>query len=166
MKTFLAQNQFISNSTAISPRAVGSTADSAYRLQNVARPDATAERDPQPNSVSDAEPLPVSLTSGTAAAFPPLPACDATAAPSSAAFVAAEAAVSEPLVAPSETAATIAIRAAAASDADCISEIFFYARKLMKQPPRFLLDEAAFMAEVEEVPLFLREDGYLQRREA
>ena len=49
---------------------------------------------------------------------------------------------------------------------DCISEIFFYARKLMKQPPRFVLDEAQFMADVEEVPLFLREDGYLERREA
>jgi len=49
---------------------------------------------------------------------------------------------------------------------DCINEIFFYARKLMKQPPRFILNERQFMAEVEEVPLFLREDGYLQRREA
>jgi len=54
----------------------------------------------------------------------------------------------------------------ASSDIDCINEIFFYARKLMKQPPRFVLDEVAFMAEVEETPLFLREDGYLQRREA
>ena len=54
----------------------------------------------------------------------------------------------------------------AAADIDCISEIFFYARKLMKQPPRFVLDDAAFMADVEETPLFLREDGYLQRREA
>jgi hypothetical protein len=36
----------------------------------------------------------------------------------------------------------------------------------MKQPPTFVLDEEAFLAEVEETPLFLREDGYLQRREA
>lgn len=49
---------------------------------------------------------------------------------------------------------------------DCISEIFFYARKLMKQPPRFVLDEARFLANIDEEPLFLREDGYLQRREA
>ena len=49
---------------------------------------------------------------------------------------------------------------------DHINEIFFYARKLMKQPPRFVLDEARFLADIEETPLFLREDGYLQRREA
>ena len=47
---------------------------------------------------------------------------------------------------------------------DCISEIFFYARKLMRGHQGFVLDEAAFMAEVEEVPLFIREDGYLKRQ--
>jgi hypothetical protein len=52
---------------------------------------------------------------------------------------------------------------AAPSDIDCISEIFFYARKLMKQPPRFVLDEAEFMAEVEEEPLFLRDGDHLRR---
>ena len=90
---------------------------------------------------------------------------------------------------------------------DCIHEIFFYARKLMKghrasmcpgcENPEFAyetvdggamyrcadcgksvhfsgadlaaastIDEAAFEASIDEVPLFLREDGYLQRREA
>jgi hypothetical protein len=54
---------------------------------------------------------------------------------------------------------------AAADDlTDCINEIFFYARKLMKQPPRFILDEGRFLAEIEEVPLFIREDGYLKRQ--
>ena len=62
---------------------------------------------------------------------------------------------------PPSTAAAVPI-----ADIDCINEIFFYARKLVKQPPRFVLDESRFLAEVEEVPLFLREDGYLQRREA
>jgi hypothetical protein len=47
---------------------------------------------------------------------------------------------------------------------DCISEIFHYARKLMRGHQGFVLDEAAFMAEVEEIPLFIREDGYLKRQ--
>ena len=56
---------------------------------------------------------------------------------------------------------------AGALGTEFIHEIFFYARKLMTgEIPAFVLDEAAFMAEVEETPLFLREDGYLQRREA
>jgi hypothetical protein len=44
-------------------------------------------------------------------------------------------------------------------ETDCISEIFFYARKLMKEPAGFVLDEQAFMAEIEETPLFLRQTG-------
>lgn len=49
--------------------------------------------------------------------------------------------------------------AAGALETDHISEIFFYARKLMKEPVGFILDEQAFMAEVEEAPLFLRQAG-------
>ena len=112
----------------------------------------------------------------------------------------AEAAVSKPLVAPSETAAPIsvsdgvlltslpsaemelsattaralsetegAVSVSAASSDNHIHEIFVYARKLLAGHPDlvgFVLDEAAFMAEVEEIPLFIREDGYLRRREA
>ena len=44
-----------------------------------------------------------------------------------------------------------------------IPEIFHYVRKLMKQPPRFILDTDAFMAEVEEVPLFVRDGEHLCR---
>jgi hypothetical protein len=51
----------------------------------------------------------------------------------------------------------------AASPIDHIHEIFHYVRKLMKQPPRFVLDEAAFMAEVEEEPLFIRDGEHLRR---
>jgi hypothetical protein len=43
---------------------------------------------------------------------------------------------------------------------DCIHEIFHYARKLCRESNavdrRFVLDEAAFMAELDEPPLFLR----------
>ncbi len=52
---------------------------------------------------------------------------------------------------------------ATAAPTDHIHEIFFYVRKLMKQQPRFVIDEAAFMAEVEEVPLFVRDGDHLRR---
>jgi hypothetical protein len=52
---------------------------------------------------------------------------------------------------------------AAAEAIDHIHEIFFYVRKLMKEPPRFVLDEAAFMAEIEEEPLFIRDGKHLRR---
>ncbi len=47
-----------------------------------------------------------------------------------------------------------------------IHEIFHYARKLMTDAPRFVLDEARFLSDIDEKPLFLREDGYLRRWEA
>jgi hypothetical protein len=46
---------------------------------------------------------------------------------------------------------------------DHIHELFYFVRKLMKQPPRFVLDEEAFMSAIDETPLFVREDGYLRR---
>jgi hypothetical protein len=49
---------------------------------------------------------------------------------------------------------------------DHIPEIFHWVRKLLKDAPAFVLDEARFLADIDEEPLFLREDGYLQRREA
>jgi hypothetical protein len=57
---------------------------------------------------------------------------------------------------PAGTEVAASVRTAASDPTDCISEIFFYARKLMKQPPAFVLDEAAFMAAIDEEPLFLR----------
>ena len=120
-------NPFL-NSSVISPRTEVSTADSECRLQNVARPDATAERDPHPISEPPSN-------EGRPSEAPALDAPNTH-------------------------------ENAGALGTEFIHEIFFYARKLMKQPPAFVLDEAAFMADVEETPLFLREDGYLQRREA
>ena len=45
---------------------------------------------------------------------------------------------------------------ATAEQTNYINEIFFYARKLIAEDRRFVLDEAAFMAAIDEVPLFLR----------
>ena len=49
-----------------------------------------------------------------------------------------------------------------------IHEIFHYVRKLFSEGSenRFVLNEREFMDAIDEEPLFLREDGYLQRREA
>ena len=48
-----------------------------------------------------------------------------------------------------------------------IHEIFHWVRKLMTgKTPAFVLDEGAFMAEVEEVPLFIRDGEHLKRWEA
>jgi hypothetical protein len=55
---------------------------------------------------------------------------------------------------------------ASASPINHINEIFHYARKLMRGHQGFVLDEAAFMADVEEVPLFIRSGDHLRRWEA
>ena len=73
--------------------------------------------------------------------------------------VASESAAASPC--PPSTAAAVHFDEPGATD--CISEIFFYARKLMKQPPRFVLDEDTFMADVEEEPLFVRDGDHLRR---
>jgi hypothetical protein len=52
----------------------------------------------------------------------------------------------------------------ASSDISHISEIFHYARKLMRGHQGFVLDEARFLADIDETPLFIREDGYLKRQ--
>jgi len=49
---------------------------------------------------------------------------------------------------------------------DCIHEIFHWVRKLMRGHQGFVLDQAAFMAEVEEVPLFIRDGDHMRRWEA
>ena len=54
----------------------------------------------------------------------------------------------------------------AASDISHIHEIFHWVRKLMRGHQGFVLDQAAFMAEVEEVPLFVRDGDHLRRWEA
>jgi len=46
---------------------------------------------------------------------------------------------------------------------DCISEIFHYARKLMMDHQGFVLDKARFLADIEEVPLFVRAGDHLRR---
>ena len=55
---------------------------------------------------------------------------------------------------------------ATAAPTDHIHEIFFYVRKLMTGDTGFVLDETLFMAEVEEVPLFVRDGDHLRRWEA
>jgi hypothetical protein len=60
-------------------------------------------------------------------------------------------------------AAAAPVRDTTAGATDCISEIFHYARKLMSGHRGFVLDEARFLAEIDETPLFIREDGYLRR---
>ena len=126
MTTFLAQNQFISNSVSHVPVDAGSAAVSPCPHSTTA---AVQIADPDGGYMGHRLSPALGTSVGIAATDP----CQ------------------EPV---------------AATPIDHINEIFFYARKLMKQAPRFVLDEAAFMAEVEETPLFLREDGYLQRREA
>ena len=62
-----------------------------------------------------------------------------------------------------QEAPAVTVAPTAAGATDCISEIFHYARKLIAEDRclaedehRFVLDVDAFMAEVEEPPLFLR----------
>lgn len=157
MKTFLAQNQF--NSVDGSPPSPTEPAVASQDLQ----PRATAEHfDEPPSNEGRSEETPASAPSKN-------PGADAL------------------------------------DVIDCIHEIFFYARKLMKghrasmcagcENPEFayetvdggalyrcadcgkgvhfsgadlaassVIDEAAFVAEFEEVPLFIRDDGYLKRQ--
>ena len=49
---------------------------------------------------------------------------------------------------------------------DCIHEIFHWVRKLMRGHQGFVLDEPAFLADVEEEPLFIRSGDHLRRWEA
>jgi hypothetical protein len=49
---------------------------------------------------------------------------------------------------------------------DQIHEIFHFVRKLMKQPPAFVLDEERFMAAIEPAPMFLRGASWDNRRQA
>jgi len=51
----------------------------------------------------------------------------------------------------------------AASPIDHIHEIFFHARKLMKDDRRFVLDEGAFTAALDEPPIFLQNWKMLAR---
>jgi len=92
---------------------------------------------------------------GSAAASKPPPAADAAAAP-----------IAEPSMTnggDQEAPASAPTKNPDADVLDCIHEIFFYARKLMKQPPRFVLDEGDFMAAIEEEPLFIRNGDHLRR---
>ena len=134
MATHLPQNQFISDSAVIIPRTAGSAAAS--------KPPPVADATAAP--ISDGQDVPAQMQESKAR----------------------HSGLARDDEKPGDT--TQESRPAhlptGSSEIDCISEIFFYARKLIKQPPRFVLDEAAFMADVEEVRLFIREDGYLKRQ--
>jgi hypothetical protein len=146
MKTFLPQNQFISNFT-VSPRAVRSAAASSdLQPWAAAAPIPCVGVGGHANDTTGRHGVQVRIDPGAQDYEPTSSTGGHQEAPASAPPKNPDAGVLDMT--------------------DCISEIFFYARKLMKQPPRFVLNERQFMAEVEEVPLFLREDGYLQRREA
>jgi hypothetical protein len=112
---------------------------------------------------SDAH-VPVAAGSAAASLSPPSTAA-AVAIQSSDGGVNASALVEAPEVAnPAASRPHLAEVAPGPSEAtDHINEIFFYVRKLMKQPPRFVLDEAAFMAAIEEEPLFLKDGDHLRR---
>jgi hypothetical protein len=62
---------------------------------------------------------------------------------------------------PSEAAIDSCQEPVAADPIDCIPEIFHWVRKLLKDEhlplSRFVLDEGAFMAAIDEEPLFLRQ---------
>lgn len=55
------------------------------------------------------------------------------------------------------SASTVTVAADDVGATDCIAEIFIGADKLDEH--RFVLDEGAFMAEIEDVPLFMRRMG-------
>ncbi len=186
MKTFLAQNQFLSHPSVISPRTERSVA--------VSKPPPVA--DAAAALISNSA---VSTTTAGSAAASSLVCADAGAAvvsvsnPVANASVEArppenwgrqaglsdgEAAIVAPVaegvsrLADERTSAATSefMDATARRDehsisaaTDHIHEIFHYVRNLMKQPPRFLLDEAEFMAAVEEEPLFIRDGEHLRR---
>jgi hypothetical protein len=60
-------------------------------------------------------------------------------------------------------AAAAPVRDTTAGATDHIPEIFHWVRKLMRGHQGFVLDEARFLADIDETPLFIREDGYLRR---
>jgi len=170
-------NPFL-NSSVISPRTEVSTADSEYRLQNVARPDVTAERDPHLIQSSDGGVE--GHAQSHALGLPPKYNRCGKRKPEGALPEGFGASKDEPAgikPGPSEALPSNEGRPEEASapaptknpDADAlgtefIHEIFFYARKLMTNYPGFVLDEARFLADIEELPMFLREDGYLKRQ--
>jgi hypothetical protein len=184
MKTFLAQNQFMSSDANV-PVALESAAATPCP-----QPPAAAV----PNS---AEALPSSQTAGSAVALKaacpgatavPIPVSDGVLVKSlssvemepsvTEAYAPSEAAIDscqEPVAADCTgencenlkfvyecTDGTVFHRCAVCdrkayrSATDCIPEIFHWVRKLLKDDRKFHLDEAAFMAAIDEEPLFLR----------
>jgi hypothetical protein len=105
MKTFLAQNQFISNSDVHAPETSGSAA--------------VCVQPPLPTAAEQVSFVSMDLITEQA-----------------------------------ETAAIDSYQEPMA--ADHIPEIFHWVRKLLKDDRRFVLDEGAFMAAIDEEPLFLR----------
>lgn len=151
MTTFLAQNQFISNSTPHVPAGVGSAAADQVAPQ-----------------VAAAEPLQSSCGGNFPMRGPPDSTADISQAVTSRNSGPQEALPSNERR-PSEAPAprcTEPHEGAGALGTEHIGEIFHWVRKLIKDDRRFVLNEGDFMAAIDEEPLFLREDGYLQRREA
>ena len=140
-------NPFL-NSSVISPRTEGSAAAS------------------KPTPVADAAAAPVSVSPGDLRDLCPSGEIDPSVmldwAPGENLLSMTMEVLSE---APAEP-QTVTVAASPAGATDQIHEIFFYARRLLKDDRRFVLDESRFLADIDETPLFLREDGYLQRREA
>jgi hypothetical protein len=145
MKTFLAQNQFISNSAVIQPP----TAESAV-ASSLVRADAGATAAPISNPVAKA----TKGKAGTAGVNGPVRR-------STAGTGLRVGEVSADLPATSEIMDATARRDE--HPTDHIPEIFYWVRKLLKDDRRFVLDTDAFMAEVEEVPLFVRDGDHLRR---
>ena len=138
-------NPFLNSVDGSPPSPTASTADSECRLQNVARPDATAERDPHPNSVSPSPDL-ISEHAKSAVASSDLQP-RATAEPFSvsdgALFSSLPSVEMEPSAtaayAPSETGGAVSV-STASSDICHIHELFFYARKLSAEARWFVPD--------------------------
>jgi hypothetical protein len=135
MKTFLAQNQFMS-SEAIVPEASGSAGITPC-------PRAPAV----PNS---AEALPSSQTAGSAVALKA--ACPGA----TAGIIQVSDGVFQESLPSGEIDPSVMLDCPPSESISDIPEIFHWVRKLLKDDRRFVLDEGAFMAEIEEEPLFLR----------
>jgi len=143
MKTFLAQNQFISNSTSHVPVDVGSAAaDDQPPLQAAADAIHSSDDGVENRATSDN----VKRQERVAG-------------------LETRSATIQRQVSPagsSETEGAVSV-SAASSDISDIPEIFHWVRKLIKQSPRYVLNEGEFMADVEEEPLFLRDGDHLRR---
>ena len=168
MKTFLAQNQFISNSVSHVPVDTGSGAVTASP-HSTAAPVAIADPD---GGYMGPRLSPALGTSVVSEAAVPLRAASDPAIPSSNEWRPQEAprctephdgacnceyAQCDDFDRPDCKAKAAGLDPWPDSPTDHIHELFFYARKLIADGRRFVLDEARFLADLDEAPLFLQE---------